>query len=399
MFAADLFNEPHGATWASGDNATDWDLAAARQAEAVLDECPRWLIFVEGVGDGIRGKRGAKKGAKHSAADAGAGDAGIEVACELCFWGENLRGLARTQLQIAPRYAERIVFSPHVYGPGTDSRMWYFDRKAFPSFPENMDAIWREHFVAPAAAAGATLVVGEWGGSFEGDDALWQEAFLRLLLSERLSSFYWSLNPNSADTGGLYLDDWTSPHQGKQKLLEAVPSSSVAAALASTPPFRCHTPLALHERDESVFRCSATLPPSSATPSRLRARALDAVRPAEAAAPNGSAVPSSPGLCVHLLQLCNGVPECADGSDELSSLCKDLGREPPCLTIDGPQRFRRCLFPFSYRGANYSKCAIDDTFDGTPWPPAVCTATAIRGETPDDASRPLDCARLPVRCD
>ena len=50
VFAADLFNEPYKSTWGYGFGATDWDLAAERIGKAVLDVCPRWLIFVGAVG-------------------------------------------------------------------------------------------------------------------------------------------------------------------------------------------------------------------------------------------------------------------------------------------------------------------------------------------------------------
>ena len=158
--------------------------------------------------------------------------------------------------------AERLVYSPHVYGPGTNSKMYYFNRSAFPQvrvaraaqygklsdeaaaiqaltrsssppcdvftpqFPDNMPAIWRAHFLAPARAAGATLVVGEWGGVYTGADELWQDRFKSFLLEERLSSFYWALNPNSGDTGGLLLQ--ARDGQGSQRQVYAaceLPSS------------------------------------------------------------------------------------------------------------------------------------------------------------------------------
>ena len=52
------FNEPHGATWGSGDAATDWNLAAERLGNHVLSRCARWPIFVEGGGyePGARGQ-------------------------------------------------------------------------------------------------------------------------------------------------------------------------------------------------------------------------------------------------------------------------------------------------------------------------------------------------------
>eukprot|EP00965_Chrysotila_dentata_P136181 4502366-Pleurochrysis_carterae.AAC.4 len=47
LHTADIFNEPHGGTWSTGDLATDWDVAATAIGDAVLAECPRWLVFVE----------------------------------------------------------------------------------------------------------------------------------------------------------------------------------------------------------------------------------------------------------------------------------------------------------------------------------------------------------------
>ena len=57
IFAADLFNEPWGATWGDGDEERDWPLYASRLGDIVLQECPRWLVFVEGVGAGPRALR------------------------------------------------------------------------------------------------------------------------------------------------------------------------------------------------------------------------------------------------------------------------------------------------------------------------------------------------------
>ena len=182
VFAADLFNEPWGATWGDGNAQRDWALFAERLGNIILHECPRWLIFVEGIG-------------------AGSSDA----FCDLCFWGENLIPLYNKSL---PQLSipGRLVLSPHLYGPGTDSRMYYFNRTAFPEFPENMPAIWSHHFLAPAHVAGSALVVGEWGGHYVGADEAWQDKLKAFLLEHELSSFYWALNPNSGDTGGIILD-------------------------------------------------------------------------------------------------------------------------------------------------------------------------------------------------
>ncbi len=59
VIGADLRNEPRPAVhgdgkrrvpvWGGEDPAVDWRAAAERGGNAVLDECPHWLVFVEGV--------------------------------------------------------------------------------------------------------------------------------------------------------------------------------------------------------------------------------------------------------------------------------------------------------------------------------------------------------------
>ena len=50
VFAVDLQNEPHAASWAKGDASTDWGQAAGRIGNHVLSQCSRWLVMVEGIG-------------------------------------------------------------------------------------------------------------------------------------------------------------------------------------------------------------------------------------------------------------------------------------------------------------------------------------------------------------
>ena len=74
------------------------------------------------------------------------------------------------------------------------------------------------------SATELAVVVGEFGGW--NDDAkapgevAWNTTFVAYLASwDRPSYFYWSLNPNSADTGGLFGDDWKTAETGRIKLL------------------------------------------------------------------------------------------------------------------------------------------------------------------------------------
>jgi endoglucanase len=63
--------------------------------------------------------------------------------------------------------------------------------------------------------------VGEFGGRSVGNDkeGIWQRSLVSYLRQNNLSYSYWTFNPNSADTGGLLLDDWQSVDPEKAALL------------------------------------------------------------------------------------------------------------------------------------------------------------------------------------
>ncbi|KAL1498800.1 hypothetical protein AB1Y20_014107 [Prymnesium parvum] len=145
-FAADLVNEPVKAAWGRG-GANDWNKAAERIGNAVLDECPRLLIFVQGVG----GNPGAP------------GDGGE---AQGYFWGENLVGVKAAPVRL--RDMSKLVYSPHTYGPGVFPGQPYFPTctgggcvRQNPPFPANMPAIWDRHFGVVAAESKHALVIGE----------------------------------------------------------------------------------------------------------------------------------------------------------------------------------------------------------------------------------------------
>lgn len=92
VVAADIVNEPHGASWGKGTEL-DWNLGADDLGNHVQQECPRWLIFVEGVG--------YDPGAPHGD-DPGAG----------IWWGENLVGTRVVQVHL--KNQDKLVYSPHV---------------------------------------------------------------------------------------------------------------------------------------------------------------------------------------------------------------------------------------------------------------------------------------------
>jgi endoglucanase len=226
VIGVDLKNEPHGAaTWGTGNLATDWNKAAERAAAAVGGVAPHWLIFVEGI----------QENPSCSANDHP-------------FWGENLEPLSCTPLSIP---ADRVVLSPHTYGPDVFVQPYFND----PTFPDNMAAIWDRHF-GQFIDSGHAVIIGEFGGKYgEGDprDVQWQDALVDYLLRKGVgSAFYWAWNPNSDDTGGILDDDWITLREDKLTLLKrlwagpSAPHPEITAA-----------PLSLSFGDMSVGSVSA----------------------------------------------------------------------------------------------------------------------------------------------
>ena len=191
VVACDLDNEPHGAIsaggaqWGTGVAGKDWRLAAQKCGNAILAENPDVLIMVEGV---------------------------EQVGSVSYWWGGNLTGVKAAPIALSK--PEKLVYSPHEYGPEVFAQPWF----AAADFPGNMPAIWDAHFGYLHKGNQAHLLVGEFGirdaSSAGGKAGLWFDEFLKYMGKE-YSWTFWCLNPNSGDTGGLLQYDWTTPEQWK----------------------------------------------------------------------------------------------------------------------------------------------------------------------------------------
>jgi hypothetical protein len=134
---------------------------------------------------------------------------------------------------------ERLVFSPHTYGPSVFVQKMFMD----PAQPQcaglEGDAAgdadcniviptallrsgWEEHF-GYLKDLGYAVVVGEFGGNLDwplgqasirdrnrwshitpGVDAEWQNDFVDYMVERGIEGCYWSINPESGDTAGWY---------------------------------------------------------------------------------------------------------------------------------------------------------------------------------------------------
>ena len=66
----------------------------------------------------------------------------------------------------------------------------------------------------------AASVIGEFGTKYTGSMVEWLDDLVDYLGAiEQRNSFFWCLNPNSGDTGGLLQDDWTTEETGKLEAL------------------------------------------------------------------------------------------------------------------------------------------------------------------------------------
>ncbi len=218
VIGIDIFNEPWDYTIEA------WGTLAYKAYEAIAAENDDMLVFVEGV--------------------AGKTSAGVEVPhgnpTSNPNWGENFAGILDTDFIKIPK--NRVVISPHTYGPSVHVQPQIVVGADDPSSPcyeldgddarsascdleinaTRLEAGWEEHF-GYLRDKDYMVVVGEWGGNITWPatadlavdrsgwahvdpeiDLKWQKALANYMAKKDIQSCYWSINPESGDTGGLY---------------------------------------------------------------------------------------------------------------------------------------------------------------------------------------------------
>lgn len=183
VIAMDLNNEPHGkygngATWGDSNPDTDWNKAAERCGNAILEVNPNVLIMVEGI---------------------------EEYMGETYWWGGNLKGVNDYPVQLSN--PDKLMYSPHEYGPTVHNQEWF----SASDFPDNMPAIWEENFNFILTKEISPLLIGEFGiRDSGGADEIWFDYLLEYMAGRGYSWTFWCWNPNSGDTGGLLDDQWVN---------------------------------------------------------------------------------------------------------------------------------------------------------------------------------------------
>jgi len=228
IIGIDIFNEPWDYTWA------EWKALSEQAYTTINGVNPNILIFVQG----ISATAGNQDGSPTTITQVPHGSSGI-----IPNWGANLYEAGANPPNI-PK--DRLVFSPHVYGPSVFVGAQFMD-PAQPGCaglegdaagdahcnivinPTLLRQGWEEQW-GYLKAQGYAVVIGEWGGNMDWPrgkaslrdqarfsymtdnttDQQWQNAFADYLISKGITdTIYWSINPESGDTGGLY----TTPYQ------------------------------------------------------------------------------------------------------------------------------------------------------------------------------------------
>jgi len=223
IMGIDIFNEPWDYSW------NEWKILIDKAYEAISSINPNILIFAQGIG----GTNGNQDGTPDTKNDTPHGNPASNP-----NWGENLY---EVQFNPPTMPKSKLVFSPHCYGPAVCTQPMFADLDAQPECaglvedafgdakcqivinPKNLEPGWHEHF-GYLRALGYAICIGEFGGNMDWPnksearhqqrysylkdkttDEQWQKAFVDYCIREGITnSFYWSINPESADTYGIF---------------------------------------------------------------------------------------------------------------------------------------------------------------------------------------------------
>jgi aryl-phospho-beta-D-glucosidase BglC (GH1 family) len=216
VMAIEIFNEPWDYTWEEWRTLIDTAYSAINSVNSDI------LVMAGGI----------SAAAQNATIEVPHGDEATNP-----NWGENLFEAGDNPPSM-PK--DRLVYVPHTYGPSVFVQMQFMD----PSQPECqglegdeagdnqcnividpvlLEQGWEEHF-GYLKDLGYAIAINEWGGNATWPtgaeermqdrwnwlpdhtvDWQWQEALVDYLISKGIcDSCYWSINPESGDTGGLY---------------------------------------------------------------------------------------------------------------------------------------------------------------------------------------------------
>ncbi len=214
IIAYDLKNEPHGkpnetdrAIWNDSTDKNNWKYIAEQTALKILEKNPNVLIMVEGT---EIYPMDIKKNGDFSSTNS--------KDYYFNWWGGNLRGVKDYPVDLG-KYQNKLVYSPHDYGPTVYQQPWFYDGYDFDSLYADC---WHENWLYIHEEGTAPLLIGEWGGFMREPNLTWMTHMRTLIQTYHLHHTFWCFNANSGDTGGLVLDDFTTWDEEKYAFVKEV---------------------------------------------------------------------------------------------------------------------------------------------------------------------------------
>lgn len=214
ILAYDLKNEPHGkpyesdkAVWNDSEDENNWKYAAERTALAIFEKNPNVLVMVEGT---EIYPVDIKANGDYSSTD--------DDDYYFNWWGGNLRGVADFPVELG-KYQDKLVYSPHDYGPAVYQQPWFYSGYDYDSLYEDC---WYDNWFYIYDRNIAPLLIGEWGGFMTEPNLTWMTHLRTLIKTYRLNHTFWCFNSNSGDTGGLVKDDFVTWDEEKYAFVKEV---------------------------------------------------------------------------------------------------------------------------------------------------------------------------------
>lgn len=214
IIAFDLENEPHGkpnetprAKWDNSKDSDNWKYIAEKAANAVLKQNPNVLVMVEGI---ECYPKDIKNNGNFKSTDSGD--------YYFNWWGGNLRGVKDNPINLG-KYQNKLVYSPHDYGPAVYKQPWFGDGYNYNSLYKDC---WRDNWFYIQEEGIAPLLIGEWGGFMTEPNLTWMKHLRRFIKENKINHTFWCFNANSGDTGGLVKDDFVTWDTEKYNFVKEV---------------------------------------------------------------------------------------------------------------------------------------------------------------------------------
>lgn len=118
-----------------------------------------------------------------------------------------MRGVRKYPINLG-KYQNKVVYSPHDYGPSVYQQPWFY-----PGFTKEslLQDCWRPNWAYIMEENIAPLLIGEWGGHLDGaDNEKWMKYLRDYIIENHIHHTFWCFNANSGDTGGLVGYDFTT---------------------------------------------------------------------------------------------------------------------------------------------------------------------------------------------